>query len=225
MPLKNACFISYRHGQYELMKEFTTDFCAALRSELEPILHCSGVYLDHERNKGGDFYNHTLARSLYESATMVMVYTPTYFDAEHTYCAREYTAMVTLERDRLSRLRGIGRGNHGLIIPIVLRGSSHLPDDIRGWRHYYNFEGFQLGSRRLSRHPRFAPVIREIAGYICERYQELMELPEEIFQYGEQFSLPDEAAIAPFLNSTAGFKQPFPRGEISCLPQVLSARS
>src|SRR5579871_3226855 len=25
MPLKNACYISYRHGQHELMKEFTTD--------------------------------------------------------------------------------------------------------------------------------------------------------------------------------------------------------
>jgi hypothetical protein len=222
MPLKNACFISYRHGQYELMKEFTSDFCAALRSELEPMLHRCGVYLDDERLMGGEFYNQTLARNLYESATMVMVYTPTYFDAEHPYCAREYTAMVTLEQDRLSRLRGLGRGDHGLIIPVVLRGSRYLPDDIKGWRQYYNFEGFQLGSRRLSRHPRFAPVIREIAAYICERYQELLELPDETFQGGDQFSLPDETEIGPFLNANVGFRPPFPRGEISCSPVLLA---
>jgi hypothetical protein len=225
MPLKNACFISYRHGQYELMKEFTNDFCAALRSELEPILHRSGVYLDDERLMGGEFYNQSLARNLYESATMVMVYTPTYFDAEHTYCTREYTAMVTLEQERLTHLRSIGQGNHGLIIPIVLRGSRYLPDEIKGWRHYYNFEGFQLGSRRLSRHPRFAPVIREIAAYICERYQELSELPDETFQGSEHFRLPDETEISAFLTTTVGFKPPFPRGEISCPPQVLSASS
>lgn len=225
MPLKNACFISYRHGQYELMKEFTTDFCAALRSELEPMLHRGGVYLDHDRLQGGDLYNHQLAKNLYESATMIMVYTPTYFDAEHPYCAREYTAMVALEQHRLSRLRGTGRGDHGLIIPIVLRGARYLPEEIKKRRQYHDFEGFQLGSRRLSRHPRFAPVIREIAAYICDRYQELRELPDEMFQGGEQFSLPDESEIAPFLNTRVEFKLPFPRGEISCASQVLSARS
>jgi hypothetical protein len=130
--------------------------------------------------------------------------------------------MVTLEQDRLSRLRGLGRGDHGLIIPVVLRGSRYLPDDIKGWRQYYNFEGFQLGSRRLSRHPRFAPVIREIAAYICERYQELLELPDETFQGGDQFSLPDETEIGPFLNANVGFRPPFPRGEISCSPVLLA---
>src|SRR5215475_6616902 len=109
MPLRNACFISYRHGQYELMRQFTADLCAALRSELEPMLHGCGVYVD-DRLMGGDLYSVALARNLYESATMVMVYTPTYFDAEHPYCAREYTAMIALEQERLSRLRVIGRG-------------------------------------------------------------------------------------------------------------------
>ncbi len=225
MPLKNACYISYRHGQHELMKEFTTDFCAALCSELEPMLYHSGVYLDHERLRGGDFYNSALAKNLYESATMVMVYTPTYFDGEYTYCAREYSAMLALEEERLNRLRSIGRGNHGLIIPIVLRGSRYLPEEIKGRRQYYNFEAFQLGGRRLSRHPRFAPVIREIAAYICERHQELSALPDEAFLGGEGFNLPGETEIAPFLASTAAFQLPFPRGEISCPPQVLSARS
>ena len=225
MPLRNACFVSYRHGQYELMQEFTSDLCSALRSELEPMLNVGGVYLDNDRLKAGDFYNQALARNLYESATMVMVYTPTYFDSQHTYCTREYKAMVELERDRLTRLRLSGLGNHGLIIPIVLRGERFLPDEIKAARRYHNFESFQLGGRRLNRHPRFAPVIREIATYICDRYQELQELPEEIFQTYEQFRLPDEAEIGPFLSTAAGFKMPFPRGEISCPPPTLLARS
>lgn len=223
MPLKNACFVSYRHGQYELMKEFVTDFCAALCCELEPMLQSGGVFLDHERLRGGDFYNQTLAGNLYESATMVMVYTPTYFDAEYTYCAREYSAMVSLERERLSRLRGIGSGDHGLILPVILRGSRNLPEEIKGGRQYYNFENFQLGGRRLSYHPRFAPVIREIAAYISERYAELLRLPEDTFQSRDRFRLPSETEIAPFLNAISRFRMPFPRAEVSWAPQALSA--
>lgn len=224
MPLNNACFISYRHGQYELMKEFIIDFCAALRSELEPMLHRGGIYLDHDRLKGGDFYNRELARNLFESATMIMVYTPTYFDTEHPYCAREYWAMLALERDRLRNLSLNGCPDHGLIIPIVLRGSRYLPDEIKGRRQYHNFEGFQLGGRRLSRHPRFAPVIREIAAYICDRYQEMQSLPAETFQYGEHFRLPEASEITPFLRTTADFVPSFPRGDISCPAQVLLAK-
>ena len=224
MPLRNACFVSYRHGQYELMREFTRDLCAALRSELEAMLNVGGIFLDDDRLKGGDFYNQALARNLYESATMVMVYTPTYFDSVHTYCTREYKAMLALERDRLSRLRLSGLGNHGLIIPIVLRGASYLPDEIKAARLYHNFESFQLGGRRLSRHPRFAPVIRQIATYICDRYLELQSLPEDVFQAHEQFSLPDETEIRSFLSIAAGFKMPFPRGGISCAPPSLPAR-
>lgn len=223
MPLNNACFVSYRHGQYELMQEFITDFCTALCSELEPMLHCSGVFLDADRLKGGEFYNESLARNLYESATMAMVYTPTYFDGAYPYCAREYSAMLALERERLDRLKTIGAGKHGLIIPIVLRGSRYLPQEIRAWRQFYSFEDFQLGGRRLSRHPRFAPVIRGIAAYICERYEELLQLPDELFQKGERFRLPDRADVAGLLNTAAAFRPPFPRGVISCPTQALSA--
>lgn len=225
MPLRNACFVSYRHGQYELMKEFTADFCTALCSELEPMLDGGGVYLDNERLRGGDFYNDALTRNLYESATMVMLYTPTYFHQEHTYCAREYKAMEALERERLSRLGLVSDTNHGLIIPVVLRGLKHLPEEIRRSRKCYDFESFQLGGRRLSRHPRFAPAIREIATYVYDRYRELRELPEEAFSGGDRFSLPDDCEIGPFLQVAAGFKMPFPGGGSLCARPVLWARS
>jgi hypothetical protein len=225
MPLINASFISYRHGQYDLMRDFTTDFCAALRCELEPMLDGGGIYLDNDRLRGGDFYNEALARNLYESATMVMVYTPTYFNYEHTYCAREYKAMEALERHRLSTLGVSLDRSHGLIIPVVLRGARYLPDEIKRSRQYYDFESFQLGGRRLNRHPRFAPAIREIANYICDRYNELRALPKGVFDDYEQFSLPNETEIGSFLNITAGFRTPFPRGESLWAASTLQARS
>src|SRR5215472_15214398 len=145
MSLKNACYISYRHGQFELMQEFIADFRIALCFELEPILHSRSVYLDRERLSGGEFYDHSLAQNLYESATMVLIYTPTYFDAANPYCAREYSAMLVLERGRLDRLLACGSAvNHGLIIPVVLRGCRYLPNEIKERRQYYNFEDFQL---------------------------------------------------------------------------------
>jgi hypothetical protein len=133
--------------------------------------------------------------------------------------------MVALERDRLARLGVSAQSGHGLIIPIVLRGARYLPEEIKGARHYYNFESFQLGNRRLSRHPRFAPTIREIAAYICDRYQELQTLPGEVFEEYEQFKLPEEAEIEPLLSLAGGFRMPFPRGDSSCPPAAQPARS
>ena len=54
------------------------------------------IYRDVRRLQGGDFYNRELARSLYESVCMIMIYTPTYFSAEQLYCTREFAAMATL---------------------------------------------------------------------------------------------------------------------------------
>ena len=219
MPLRNACFVSYQHGQYDLMKEFIADFSVALRAELEPMLGSQGMYLDQDRLQGGDLFNEALARNLFESATMIMVYTPTYFHRERTYCAREYKAMEILERQRLGRLGFPVDRNHGLIVPVVLRGARHLPEEVRRCRQYYDFEGFQLGGRRLSRHARFAPAIRGIAGYIYDRYCEQSTLPEELFEGAEQFCLPDEGAIRSLLDTAARFRMPFPgRGESLCGP-------
>src|SRR5271163_3355609 len=111
LSLRNACFISYRHGQYERMREFVMEFYAALCAELEPLLGANVVFLDQSRLHGGDFYIQALASDLFESATMIMVYTPTYFHWEHTHCAREYAAMEQLERLRLERLGAVADRN------------------------------------------------------------------------------------------------------------------
>ena len=83
MPIKYACFISYRHGQRKLAERIINDLTEALASELEAWLE-EEMYVDRERLKGGDFYNEALAKALCESVCMIMIFTPTYFSADHT---------------------------------------------------------------------------------------------------------------------------------------------
>jgi hypothetical protein len=210
MPLRNACFLSYRHGQYDLMREFIEDFHSALQAELEPMLGPASVFVDRTRMQAGQLVTDALARNLYESATFVMIYTPTYFARDNTYCAREFHAMEKLERARLAAFETPDVHSCGLIIPVVLRGAGHLPEEIRNLRQYYDFQSFQLGERRLSRHQRFKTKIRELAGYVCDRFHELQQLPEHYFNQPNEFCLPAEHEIQPILERWAGFKPPFP---------------
>src|SRR5262245_13808013 len=99
MAINYACFISYRHGQSQLSERIISDLATALSNELS-LYTSKKVYVDRERLKGGDFYNEHLARALCESACMIMVFTPTYFDEQSTFCAREFKAMEFLEAKR-----------------------------------------------------------------------------------------------------------------------------
>src|SRR6267143_1162323 len=105
MPLRNSCFISFRHGQQPLTQRFVSDLYEGLKAELEALLGREiGIFIDQERLGGGDFFNEAIAEHLCESACLVMVYTPPYFDREHTYCAREYKGMIEIEKTRLQLL-------------------------------------------------------------------------------------------------------------------------
>src|SRR5689334_9889604 len=125
MPRKNACFISFRHGDQELTRAFVEQLYRGLSNELEAQLgRDAGAFLDEKRLAGGYLFNETLARELCASSCLVMVYTPSYFDEKHPYCAREYGAMVRLEERRFQHLEPAAR-QHGLIIPVVFRGLQH----------------------------------------------------------------------------------------------------
>ena len=154
----------------------------ALSGELE-LLRNEGLFVDKERLKGGDFYNDALARALYESATLIVVYQPNYFDAQHAYCAREYRGMCSLERQRLALSRHAEDRDHGLIIPLILRGERDIPNDLAARRHYADFSRFMLLDEELSKHPDYAPKIREIAEYINARCQCLDGSSVPVFVY------------------------------------------
>jgi hypothetical protein len=96
-----SSFISYRHGQSDIKQRFIQEFHRALSGELE-LLRNEETFVDTERLKGGDFYNEALSRAMYESATLILIYQPNYFDLQYPYCAREYLAMRALEAERLA---------------------------------------------------------------------------------------------------------------------------
>jgi hypothetical protein len=196
MPLRYSCFISYRHSQSDIVN----DLVNSLQTELGRWLD-KEVYIDKERLKGGDFYNLELARSLCESACMVVVYTPTYFSKEHSYCAREYAAMENLEGERL-RLLGYPRNmEHGLIIPIVYRGDKKLPYRIKSIRQCHNFESFQISGQAKLDNPIYAQKIREIAEYIKDRFEELRIIEDDICSCCDTFAIPADGEIEEWLES------------------------
>src|SRR5262245_6762046 len=128
MPFQYSCFISYCHGQHDLVRAFLDQFKAALKNELDTLLD-EEIYVDEERLKPGYKYNEALAQAICQSACMVVIYSPRY--ERHDYCIREFRGMVRLEESRSKLLKAILKekaAGVGCIIPIILRGADAIPD-------------------------------------------------------------------------------------------------
>jgi hypothetical protein len=144
---------------------------------------------------------------------MIMVYTPTYFDKEHTYCAREFRAMEKIEIVR-HRLLGDSSDDHGLIIPVIYRGNRFLHPYIKDKRTWYDFSGYipgKNGENSLETHQTYAPQIKQIAEYVYERYIELKEL-WDIPTNCKKFHFPSEKDAQGLINRVciANKSMPFP---------------
>jgi hypothetical protein len=207
MAFRYACFISYRHATGELMTTAVDELYKALTDELEAYVGGDSVYCDKDRLNAGEIFPEKISNALYRSVCMIAVYTPTYFDKEHTYCAREFKAMEMLEKQRLERLKPEDK-NNGLIIPIVFRGLEHLPREIKQRRHYSNFENFLLCDSKINRHPLFAPAINKIAKYIDDRYDKLVKLGDSLFDNDDNFKLPEEKEIMDWLKGITKHRTP-----------------
>lgn len=210
MAFRYSCFISYRHGQRALIERIISDLYEALSAELELLLE-EELFLDRDRLQGGDFYNERLASALCKSVCMIVVFTPTYFSRTHTYCSREYKAMEKLEEERFKRI-GIAsdRREHGLIIPIVFRGASELPGEVKKQRQFYDFTEFMLCDTEMSKNPKYAGEIRKIAAYIAERYREFSQCADEICGGCDEFELPSDEEISKWLGTVQGSVAAFP---------------
>lgn len=209
MPFKYSCFISYRHGQKELVENFVRDLEQSLSNEVVPLTDME-VFVDWQRLQGGDFFNENLAKALCESVCLIVVFTPTYFSDTHSYCAREYKGMEMLESQRLDLLGTSADKEHGLIIPIVLRSEENLPSEVKNRRQYHDFTKFQLGQRSLAKSKQYASKIESIAQYIHRRYQALSALPDDPCMDCEAFSLPTEDEIKTWLTGMKAARAPFP---------------
>ena len=208
MPFDYSCFISYRHGQRKLSERIVSDLEEALSEQLE-LTRNEKVFLDRDRLQGGAFYNEALSEAICKSACMVVVYTPTYFDREHSYCAREFHAMEKLEEKRLKLLGLNTDKNHGLIIPIAFRGVDDIPSSIKDRRLYFNFEKFEPRDPPLRKHRLYSSEIRKIADYIADRCKAFDKLGQDPFSGCQKFKLPDKDFIVNWLGELAPLQTPF----------------
>ena len=199
MDFKYSCFISYRHGQKELLESFMKQFLSALEGELELLTNLD-VYIDKNRISTGTILNKELAQSLCRSACMIFIYTPRYFGTDSTYCIREFLAMKELEKKRLAPIIDKSKS---IIVPVILRGKKNFPDNIftdNDTVIYCDFERFTLTEERILENPKFYPKIQEIAQHIFDRLK-VFENMEECHNCNE-FDFPDEEKAMSWVDKT-----------------------
>ena len=167
------CFISFRHYKGENADSFIKQFVECLNGFLDPL--CGESFIDYLRMQPGYDLNPSIASALCQSACMVVIWTPRYFDEEHPWCAKEYKAMLALEKQRLEYLP-IDQRMQRLIIPVIFSGKNSYPASLRDGIIYYDFSDFMLYEKRMSRNRKFADKIRELANYIFERLQTLKNI-------------------------------------------------
>jgi hypothetical protein len=192
MAFQYACFVSYPHGQFELMASFIEQLKSALDAYLDPLLD-EQVYIDRQRLQPGYRYNEELAKAICQSVCMVVVYSPKY--ERHEYCVREYEAMVKLEESRRTMLGPAGRGR-GFIIPVILRGGDDIPPRIREHVHYTDFSRFTLATPRLASNPEYVGEIQKIAQVIYDHYRAFADRGANPCADCEAFALPSPSAVA-----------------------------
>ena len=170
MPLRYPCFISYCHGQGDLIRRFIDDLKKALTAYLEPFFD-EGIYIDEDRLQPGFRYNEALATALCQSVCMVVVYVPKY--GEHSYCIREFAAMEQLERQRSQLVQDRSLRDKGMIIPIVLRGGDNVPSKIKDRLQYADFSKYTTATPHIAKNTKYVAEIDKIARYIYAMYREL----------------------------------------------------
>lgn len=117
MPYKYACFISYRHrGTY--MENFVRKLTKSLSNALQiELANDEEVYLDEDRLQIGNIVDAKIAEAIKQSCCMIVIYTRSYLNKLHPYCARELATMIKLET---RRREGMDKDDLSLIIPILL---------------------------------------------------------------------------------------------------------
>lgn len=212
MPFSNACFISYRHTDIPRNRAIIQQTVDALKAELDGRVPLP-VFLDVERLQGGTFYNEALATSLCSSVCMVMLYWPTYFSTDHTFCSREYKAMERLETQRLSLLADPLQKQKGLIVTIAFRDFDQIPEEIRKNRLVFNFEAHSL-RRNMGQKQEFVNDIYKIGNYITERCRTFRNVPPpDPCSDCPQSQLPPEQEILPWLQQVLHAGVPYPTRE------------
>jgi hypothetical protein len=197
MAFDYCCFVSYPHGQDDVLVPFVNDFIDGLKTEIYAQTR-KKVWSDYEFIKGGFRIDEQIGPDLCRSACMILLYTPLYFDTEHTYCARELKAMQGLEEERLQLLKDKGKG---LIVPVILRGRSRFPKTLSEKRLCYEFTDIEFNNPAEKIRVKYAKQIKEIAEYIAERCELLDEIAAQLPHDCDKYSLPSLSDAKEFVET------------------------
>lgn len=204
--IKNACFISYAHGQGDFLKTFLEQLTQALKNYLGPYLS-EDVWYDTKGLAAGFDYDRVFPKEICNSACMIVVFTPKYESS--LYCLREFLAMETIEKKRVQLLGANYDSAHRMIIPVLLRASQDgLPHKIKEI-HYIDFSKFTLASLEISRNVEYIEEIEKIAREIYYIYRSLNNLKTDPLRDCDSYHLPsDDEAKRSWIPS--GTTSPFP---------------
>lgn len=198
MAFEFCCFISYPHGQDEVLVPFVKAFVEGLKREIG-AMDRRPLWFDQVLT-GGRRIDEAIGAGLCKSACMVMLYTPLYFDEEHVYCARELKAMQDLEEERFKTLQD---KSFGLIIPIILRGPKKFPEAMKKGK-FYDFTKFLFNSPSDKIRETYAEQIAEIATYIVERCDALEAAERDPTHNCDMYPLPSIEAAREFVEKVLG---------------------
>jgi hypothetical protein len=197
MAFEYCCFVSYPHGQDDVLVPWAKSFVEGLKQEIGAQIR-GKIFLDNNFFMAGDWLEESIGSNLCKSACMILLYTPLYFDTEHVYCARELKAMQELEEQRLKHLPKKGKG---LIIPVILRGEKKFPDVLKAQRYCSDFSLVDFNDPVKTIRTKYKKKIREIADYIIERCDELKAITHKISHDCDNYQLPSAEVAIEFVET------------------------
>jgi hypothetical protein len=109
----------------------------------------------------------------------------------------ESLAAKFLEKYRLEALP-VEERQHGLIIPIILRGLESVPAELQD-RQSVDFSNF-LSTHSLRRRSDYARQVSQLADYIASRCEVFRALPRDLFAEAKSFALPDKNAVIQWIH-------------------------
>ena len=198
MDLQYSCFISYPHGQENVLVPIVEDFVKGLKTELG-TQDRRPVWFDKTLT-AGQRLDPAVGVGLCKSGCMIMIYTPLYFDEEHTYCARELKAMQDLEKERMKFLAD---KTYSLIIPVILRGEKGFPEAMKQTL-YYDFTQVAFNSRSVKVRQKYANDIQKLADYIKARLDSLDKVAALLKHDCDNHCLPTIEVARSFVKEVLG---------------------
>jgi hypothetical protein len=190
------CFLSYRHTGDPNAAQYVQEFQRQLQKHLATRIADCKVYLDDKYLKSG-FIDRELATALCKSACLVIYYSRFHFDHHNPYCAREYHAMLELEKKRrelLPYLQG-----KSLIMTAARRDFDRIPTELTE-RVCYRFEEV-LCKDDFRQRRKCQERFDQLASTIADHYTELLRAG--LLAQCQDFDLPQVSSFQPWLDSTS----------------------